>query len=151
MSDIIPRRPEGVGVSPGLGTVLAPVIYLLLLAAGTTVLSIVFSGMRQPDWMSRDPSGWFWGAHRQALDMGVGLAISVLPSITHTYQIVDWLSGEWRWRAWPMALAMIAAPVGAFAWTQQNHPGTPGLIVCGVFAAATAMFVFGLPRKPKAD
>ena len=94
MSDIIPRRPEGVGVSPGLGTVLAPVIYLLLLAAGTTVLSIVFSGMRQPDWMSRDPSGWFWGAHRQALDMGVGLAISVLPSITHTYQIVDWLSGK---------------------------------------------------------
>lgn len=149
MSAEIPSPPGGVGLSPTGGAVLAPVCYLLLMATGTAVLSIVLSGMRNPAWMSQDPGGWFRGGHVQALDLGVGLFISVLPSVNHTFQIIDWLAGKDRWRMWPMYWVMIALPVAAFFWTREQHPGTGPLLAWGALAAGSAFTVLGFPKAAK--
>lgn len=138
---------RGVGVSPLAGAALAPLCYLALMTAGVTVLSIIFSGMRDPSWMSRDPSGWFLGGHRTALDWGVGLFISVMPSANHTFQIIDWLSGTGRWRMWPMYWLMIALPVAAFFWTQVTHAGMGPLLAWGALAAGSALTVLGFPKS----
>ena len=138
---------RGVGVKPVIGAVLAPLCYLALMAAGVTVLSIVFSGMRDPGFMSRNPEGWFFGRHRQALDWGVGLFISVMPSANHTFQIVDWLSGTGRWRMWPMYWTMIALPAAAWFWTEANHPGLGPLLAWGALAAGSALSLAGFPKR----
>lgn len=138
---------RGVGLSGALGAVLAPLCYLALMTAGVTVLSIVFSGMRDPAWMSRDPGGWFWGQHRTALDWGVGLFLSVMPSANHTFQIVDWLSGTGRWRMWPMYWVMVVLPLAAFFWTRETHPGTAPLLAWGALAAGSALSVAGFPKR----
>lgn len=131
------------------GAALAPLSYLALMAAGVVVLSVACSAVRYPAILVLDPIGWLTGRHVIALDLGIALFLSVMPSANHTFQLIGWACGHNRWRMWPLYWTMVALPVVAGWWVWEHQRTKAGLILAGVLAGGTLLSVLGFPKRDR--